>query len=61
MKLMDQVRGRLRARHLAIRTERAYVTWIERFLRYERDLSGQWKHPDGMGSNGQIKGVAYRI
>ena len=51
MKLMDQVRNRLRTRHLAIRTERAYLNWIDRFLRFERERCGEWRHPAGMGSD----------
>ena len=33
-KLLDQVRGVIRARHYSRRTEEAYVGWIERFIRY---------------------------
>jgi len=50
MGILDDVRGLMRARHMAIRTERAYVGWIERFLRYERDRTGVWRHPSKMGS-----------
>ena len=50
MKLIEQVRQHMRARHLAIRTEKAYVGWIERFLRRERELQGEWRHPSTMGS-----------
>ncbi len=31
-KLLDQVRDRLRVKHYSIRTERAYVDWIKRFI-----------------------------
>ena len=50
MKLLEEVSRHMRARHLAIRTERAYLGWIERFLRHERELAGEWRHPAGMGS-----------
>lgn len=30
---MDQVRGKLRARHYSLRTEQAYVGWIRRIIR----------------------------
>jgi len=32
-KLLDQVRDKLRVKHYSIRTERAYVDWIKRFIR----------------------------
>jgi integron integrase len=43
-KLLDQVRGAIRARHYSRRTEEAYVHWIKRFIlfhgkRHPRDLS----------------------
>jgi integron integrase len=42
-KLLDQVRARLRLKHYSLRTERAYVDWIRRFIlfhgqRHPRDL-----------------------
>ncbi|MCO6456994.1 MAG: phage integrase N-terminal SAM-like domain-containing protein [Pirellulaceae bacterium] len=40
----------MRQRHLSIRTERAYLRWIEQFLRFHRDQAGAWRHPDEMGS-----------
>ena len=43
-KLLDQVRGAIRARHYSPRTEEAYVGWIEQFIRHH-DL----RHPGGMG------------
>ena len=49
MKLLDQVRDHMRAKHLAIRTEQAYTKWITRFLNFERDLAGDWRHPSEMG------------
>ena len=51
MKLLDQVRRLMRTKHLAIRTERAYVRWIQRFLEYHRSSRGKWIHPDDMGSD----------
>jgi hypothetical protein len=35
-KLLDQVRHRCRVRHLALKTEQAYVGWVERFIRVAR-------------------------
>ena len=44
MKLLDQVRQKLRAGHYAYRTEQAYVHWIARFIRWHG-----LKHPAQMG------------
>ncbi|MDR7192662.1 integron integrase [Luteimonas terrae] len=43
--MLDQVRARCRVRHLSIRTERAYVGWIRRFIlanakRHPREMDG---------------------
>ncbi|MBS0205042.1 MAG: phage integrase N-terminal SAM-like domain-containing protein [Planctomycetes bacterium] len=35
---------------MSIRTEEAYLRWIEEFLRFHRDKSGKWIHPGEMGS-----------
>jgi len=43
-RLLDRVRGVLRARHFSRRTEDAYVGWIRRFVL----LHGK-KHPDALG------------
>ena len=51
VKLLDQVRQRTRTLHLSIRTEEAYVSWIQRYLRYHRDRLGVWRHPADMGSS----------
>jgi hypothetical protein len=36
---------------MSIRTEEAYCQWIERFLRFHKEQSGQWRHPAEMGSD----------
>lgn len=46
--LLQQVRNLARKLHRSIRTEEAYLHWIEEFLRYHRQKSGQWKHPSKM-------------
>lgn len=48
--LLQQVRNLMRQRHLSIRTERAYLGWIEQYLRFHRDQAGAWRHPGEMGS-----------
>jgi integron integrase len=45
MKLLDQVRHLARAKHLAYRTEKAYVYWIERYIRFHGI-----KHPNTMAA-----------
>ncbi|WP_370653546.1 phage integrase N-terminal SAM-like domain-containing protein [Methylotenera sp.] len=32
LKLLDQVRGKIRLKHYSIRTEQAYLDWIKRFI-----------------------------
>ncbi len=44
-RLLDRVRGALRARHYSFRTEDAYVAWIRRYLAFHR-----MRHPLEMGT-----------
>jgi integron integrase len=44
-RLLDRVRGAIRARHFSRRTEEAYVAWIRRFI-----LFSDRRHPDGLGA-----------
>jgi hypothetical protein len=46
MKLIEQVRGVLRAKHYAYRTEQCYVYWITRYIRHHGI-----KHPNSMGTS----------
>ena len=32
LRLLDQVRGKIRLKHYSIRTEQAYLDWIKRFI-----------------------------
>ena len=43
-KLLDQVREALRTRHYSVRTEKAYVQWIKRFIFFHGK-----RHPLEMG------------
>jgi integron integrase len=43
-KLLDRVRGAIRARHYSLRTEEAYVSWIRRFILFHHK-----RHPAEMG------------
>ena len=49
--LLEQARQLMRAKHLSIRTEAAYLNWMERFLRFHRQLAGRWVHPSEMGNS----------
>lgn len=44
-RLLDDVRRRLRAKHYSVRTERAYLGWIRRFI-----LANGKRHPRQMGA-----------
>ena len=44
--LLEQVRRAVRTRHLSRRTEKAYVRWVYRFVRYHGT-----RHPAGMGAS----------
>jgi integron integrase len=44
-RLLDQVRDRIRARHLSYRTETTYLYWIRRFIRFHK-----MRHPREMAS-----------
>ncbi|VAX05237.1 hypothetical protein MNBD_GAMMA26-374 [hydrothermal vent metagenome] len=46
-KLLDQVRDVLRYHHYAIRTEKAYVSWILQFIRFNST-----RHPKEMNKRG---------
>ena len=49
-KLLDRVRLKLRMLQYAWKTEKAYVAWIEKFLRWQRDqCGGEWRHPTELG------------
>ncbi len=43
-KLLDQIRGVVRARHYSIRTERTYIYWVRQFVRHH-----SMRHPRDMG------------
>ncbi len=44
MKLLDQVRAKIRTLHYSYRTEQTYVRWIVAFIRFH-----QLRHPRDMG------------
>jgi len=49
-KLLDQMRDKLRVLYYAWKTEKSYVAWVERFLRYHKERNGRiWRHPTELG------------
>src|SRR6185312_4988372 len=44
-RLLDQVRARIRFKHYSIRPEQAYIDWIRRFIKFNRN-----RHPVGLSS-----------
>ena len=44
-RLLEQVRDRIRARHLSYRTEKTYLYWIRRFIRFHK-----MRHPRDMAA-----------
>lgn len=44
MKLLDQLRERIRVKHYSIRTEQVYADWVKRFLLFHGE-----RHPKDMG------------
>ncbi len=53
-KLLTQVRGHMRARHLSPRTEQAYTGWIIRYIRYHGT-----RHPRELGESEIIAYLTY--
>lgn len=53
-KLLDQVKGRMRARHLGPRTEQAYLGWIVRYTRYHGT-----RHPWELGEREIVAYLTY--
>ncbi len=49
--LLRDVRSKMRALHVAKRTEVAYMAWIFRFLVFHKDRAGQWVHPLNLGND----------
>lgn len=49
IRLMDQVRERIRYLHYSLSTEKTYLYWIRFFIRWQAK-DGQMRHPRDMGS-----------
>lgn len=51
MRLLDQFRESCRLRHLAPKTERVYVHWVEEYCRFQHQQTGEWRHPADLGES----------
>jgi integron integrase len=49
MRLLDQVRRTIRVRHYSRETEKTYLHWIGRFIRFQA-AEGVWRHPRDLGA-----------
>jgi integron integrase len=49
VKLLDEVRRTIRVRHYSRDTEKTYLHWIERFVRFHAG-DGTWRHPQDLGA-----------
>jgi hypothetical protein len=43
-KFLDSIRDKARVKHLSFKTEKSYVDWVERYIRFHR-----LRHPSEMG------------
>jgi len=67
MKRLEQYRAACEVRRLAKRTIQTYCRWVEEFLRFHHDRTGQWIHPREMSekeveaflTHGQTKGTQF--
>jgi hypothetical protein len=46
IKLLDHMRNVMRLKHLSLRTEEAYVSWVKRFILFHYK-----RHPSEMGAD----------
>lgn len=48
-RLVDRVRAKCRLKNYSPKTFATYWNWCEQFLKFHRDRSGRWVHPQEMG------------
>lgn len=53
-RLLDLVRARIRFKHYSLRTEQAYVDWIRRYIRFNRN-----RHPSDLGHEAVVAFLTY--
>ena len=51
MRITEQAQRLMRAEHMSLRTEKAYLHWMNELFHFERNRCGCWIHPDSMGSD----------
>ena len=49
IRLLDQVRERIRYLHYSLKTEKAYLHWVRFFIRWNATQPGGMRHPRDMG------------
>ena len=49
IRLLDQVRERIRYLHYGLKTEKAYLHWARFFIRWNATQPGDMRHPRDMG------------
>lgn len=50
VRLLHQVRERIRYLHYSLKTEKAYLYWICFFIRWSATQGGGMRHPHDMGA-----------
>ena len=50
IRLLDQVRERIRYLHYSLSTEKVYLYWVKFFVRWQAQLAGGMRHPRDMGA-----------
>jgi integron integrase len=50
VRLLDQVRERIRYMHYSLKTEKAYLYWIRFFIRWSAAQGGGMRHPRDLGA-----------
>ena len=58
-RLKDQFHEVARFKHLSPRSETAYWEWVVRFLKFHKELAGDWQHPCTLGSKGVTPFLTY--
>ena len=49
IRLLDQVRERIRYLHYSLKMEKAYLHWVRFFIRWNATQPGGMRHPRDMG------------
>lgn len=58
-RLKDQFHEVARFKHLSSRTETSYWEWVVRYLKFHKELAGDWQHPRNLGSRGVTPFLTY--